>query len=102
MIRFLQFILLFPIVLFYGQAEKSYSYYIDIANKLKSSDWKKAELNIKKAQNIVSEKDLGDFYLKSANIYNDVDRFDAALEFCVEAQKIFTKDKNEQKIAKTN
>lgn len=102
MIRFLQFILLFPIVLLYGQAEKSYSYYIDIANKLKSSDWKKAELNIKKAQNIVLEKDLGDFYLKSANIYNDVDRFDAALEFCVEAQKIFTKDKNDEKIAKTN
>lgn len=102
MTKFLQFILLLSIALLYGQGEKSYSYYIDIANKLKSSDWKKAELNIEKARSIVSEKELGDFYLKSANIYNDVDRFDAALEFCVEAQKIFTKDKNEEKIAKTN
>lgn len=102
MIRFLQFILLFPVVLLYSQVEKSYSYYIKDANKLKYNNWKQAELNIKKAEDLVEDKDFGDFYLESAKIYKDVDRFDAALEYAVKAHDIFTEQKNDEQLAKTD
>ncbi|SHL12967.1 tetratricopeptide repeat protein [Chryseobacterium polytrichastri] len=87
-------------VLLSGQTVKSYSHYIDVADKLKYKDWKNAELNIKKAEEVTLTKDLGDFYLESSEIYKNVGHFDTALDYCVKADNIFIEQKNDKKLAK--
>lgn len=56
--KFLFSIFLLSAILLSGQSIQSYSHYMDITNRLKYNDWKNAELNIKKAEEVTSKKIL--------------------------------------------
>lgn len=94
-------LLLFSAFFCSGQNRKSYEQYMKTANELKFKDWSKAELNIQSARKIVSENDLGDFYLETAKIYSDVNYFDMALDYATKAYHIFL-DKDGEKTAKVD
>lgn len=85
-----------------AQDKKSYVAYIDSANAIKYKDGEKANLYIQKAKKAVPEKDLGDFYLKTIQIYIDINHFDEALEYCTKAHHAFTESKNPEKLAIVN
>lgn len=92
-------LLLFSVVLCFGQNRKEYKQYMNTANELKFKDWKKAEFNIQQARKITDEHDLGDFYIEAAKIYSDVNYFDLALDYSNKAYHMFL-DKDEEKMAK--
>lgn len=95
---FIFFCFIFAAVLW---AQKdSYVNYLEKAEKLKETDWKKAELNIEIAEKTVPEQDLGNFYFEASKIYKGVERFDEALEYAVKAHTIFTEEKDEDKLVK--
>ncbi|WP_157444171.1 MULTISPECIES: tetratricopeptide repeat protein [unclassified Chryseobacterium] len=75
---------------------------MDSANALKYKDVEKTNLYIQKAKKIASEKDLEDFYLKTIQIYIDINHFDEALEYCTKAHEVFTEKKDLVKLAKVN
>lgn len=85
-----------------AQNENSYATFIDSANQVKYKNVKKADLYIQKAKKIVSEKDLGDFYLSTIQVYIDMNHFDEALEYCTKAHTIFTEKQDLEKLAKVN
>ena len=92
-------LLLFSMMFCFGQNKKEYEQYMNAANELKFKDWAKAESNIQQARKMVSDEDLGDFYIKAAKIYNDVNYFDLALDYSNKAYHIFW-NKDERKTAK--
>lgn len=85
-----------------AQDGKHYAAFIDSADAVKFKDAEKANSYIQKAKKIVPEKDLGDFYLKTIQIYIDINHFDEALEYCTKAHDVFTERKDLEKLAKVN
>ncbi|MBO6184282.1 MAG: tetratricopeptide repeat protein [Chryseobacterium sp.] len=97
------FVFLFlNLINFYTAQEKSYAVYIDSANAIKYKNGEKANLYIQKAKKIVLEKDLGDFYLKTIQIFIDINHFDEALEYCTKAHHAFIESNNPEKLAIVN
>lgn len=86
----------------YCTRKKSYAVYIDSANAIKYKNGEKINQYIQKAKKEVSEKDLGDFYLKTIQIYIDINHFDEALEYCTQAHNIFSERKDLENLAKVN
>lgn len=85
-----------------AQEIKSYAVYIDSANVIKYKNGEKVNSYIQKAKKVVSENNLGDFYLKTIQIYIDINHFDEALEYCTKAHEVFTEKKDLEKLAKVN
>ncbi|WP_347219813.1 tetratricopeptide repeat protein [Chryseobacterium sp.] len=94
-------LLLLSFVFCFSQEKKEYEQYMNAANELKFKDWKKAELNIQQAGKIVTDNDLGDFYLEAAKIYSDVNYFDLALDYSNKAYHLFWR-KDEEKTARVD
>lgn len=93
----------FNLINFYNAQDKNlYAAFIDSANTIKYKNGEKASLYIQKAKKMVPEKDLGDFYLKTIQIYIDINHFDEALEYCTQAHNIFSERKDLEKLAKVN
>lgn len=93
----------FNLINFYNAQDKNlYAAFIDSANTIKYKNGEKASLYIQKAKKMVPEKDLGDFYLKTIQIYIDINHFDEALEYCTQAHNIFSEKKDLEKLAKIN
>lgn len=85
-----------------AQDRSQYAAFIDSANATKYKDVEKTTQFIQKAEKLVSEKDLGDFYLKAIQIYIDINHFDEALEYCTQAHNVFTEKNDLRKLAKVN
>jgi tetratricopeptide (TPR) repeat protein len=85
-----------------AQDGSPYTVFLDSANAIKFKDGEKVNSYIQKAKKVVSEKDLGSFYLKTVQIYIDNNHFDEALEYCTKAHKVFTEKKDLEKLAVVN